>query len=137
MGFDPVSNMLLAFVVGKRTKANAYRLVEKIYRVRDRDVPFFTSDELTHYKEAWEIVGSDGLVVSIEIEPLTFEFVKKNKKSAGYNYIILVKGDGGVGHPEMSPYGRICIPAVCNKIPPPLIEQLREGGQGCQRKDYL
>lgn len=44
--------MLPAFVVGKRTKANAYRLVEKVYRVTDGGIPFFTSDELKHYKDA-------------------------------------------------------------------------------------
>lgn len=44
--------MLPAFVVGKRTKANAYKLVEKIYRVTDGVIPFFTSDELIHYKDA-------------------------------------------------------------------------------------
>jgi len=32
LAFDPVSKILPAFVVGKRTKANAYRLVEKIYK---------------------------------------------------------------------------------------------------------
>lgn len=44
--------MLPAFVVGKRTKANAYKLVEKIYCVTDGVIPFFTSDELKHYKDA-------------------------------------------------------------------------------------
>jgi hypothetical protein len=39
-------------VVGKRTKANAYKLVEEIYRVTDGVIPFFTSDELKHYKDA-------------------------------------------------------------------------------------
>jgi len=39
-------------VVGKRTKKNAYKLVEKIYRVTDGAIPFFTSDELKHYREA-------------------------------------------------------------------------------------
>ena len=39
-------------MVGKRTKKNAYKLVEKIYRVTDGAIPFFTSDELKHYREA-------------------------------------------------------------------------------------
>jgi hypothetical protein len=39
-------------VVGKRTKTNAYTLVEKIYRVTDGAIPLFTSDELKHYREA-------------------------------------------------------------------------------------
>jgi len=51
LGFDPVSKILPAFVVGKRTKVNAYKLIEKIYRVIYGAIPFFTSDELKHYKE--------------------------------------------------------------------------------------
>ena len=39
-------------MVGKRTRTNAYTLVEKIYRVTDGTIPFFTSDELKHYREA-------------------------------------------------------------------------------------
>lgn len=78
---------------------------------------------------AREIVGAEGLVVSIEIDPLTFEFAKKNLENAGYDDIILVEGDGGIGHPELSPYDRICITAACTEIPPPLIEQLRIGGR--------
>lgn len=78
---------------------------------------------------AREIVGRDGLVVSIEIDPLTFEFAKRNLERAGYNDILLVKGDGGIGYPDMSPYDRICITAACKEVPPPLIEQLRCGGR--------
>lgn len=78
---------------------------------------------------AREIVGKEGLVVSIEIDPLTFEFARKNLKNASYNDIILVQGDGSLGYPEMAPYDRICITAACVEIPPPLIEQLIEGGR--------
>ncbi len=78
---------------------------------------------------AREIVGPDGLVVSIEIDPLTFEFAKSNLENAGYSDIVLVKGDGGLGYPEMSPYDRICITAACIEIPPPLIKQLPMGGK--------
>ena len=78
---------------------------------------------------AREIVGHEGLVVAIEIDPLTYEFARKNLENLGYRDIILVKGDGGLGYPEMSPYDRICITAACIEIPPPLIEQLRIGGR--------
>jgi protein-L-isoaspartate(D-aspartate) O-methyltransferase len=78
---------------------------------------------------AREIVGQDGLVVSVEIDALTFEFAKSNLENAGYSDIILVKGDGGLGYPEMSPYDRICITAACIEIPPPLIKQLATGGR--------
>lgn len=78
---------------------------------------------------AREIVGSNGLVVSIDIDPLTFEFARKNLENAGYGDIILIRGDGGLGYPRLSPYDRICITAACSKIPPPLIEQLKIGGR--------
>ena len=78
---------------------------------------------------AREIVGPNGLVVSIEIDPLTFEFARKNLENEGYSDIVLVKGDGGLGYPKMSPYDRICITAACEEIPPPLIEQLKTGGR--------
>jgi protein-L-isoaspartate(D-aspartate) O-methyltransferase len=78
---------------------------------------------------AREIVGSDGLVVCIEIDPVTFEFGRNNLERAGYNDIILINGDGGLGYPAMSPYDRICITAACHEVPPPLIQQLKEGGR--------
>jgi protein-L-isoaspartate(D-aspartate) O-methyltransferase len=78
---------------------------------------------------AREIVGPGGLVVSIEIDPVTFQFGKGNLENAGYRDIVLIKGDGGMGHPEMLPYDRICITAACKAVPPPLIDQLGEGGR--------
>jgi len=78
---------------------------------------------------AREIVGSSGLVAAIEIDPLTFEFGKNNLANNGYRDIVLVRGDGGLGYEEMSPYDRICITAACDGIPPRLVAQLREGGR--------
>jgi protein-L-isoaspartate(D-aspartate) O-methyltransferase len=78
---------------------------------------------------AREVVGPGGLIVSVEIDPLTFEFGKRNLENAGYDDIVLVKGDGGLGHPEMSPYDRIAVTAACVEIPRPLIEQLAIGGR--------
>ena len=78
---------------------------------------------------AREVVGSDGLVVSIDIDPLTFEFARKNIENSGYGDIILVKGDGGLGYPKLSPYDRMSVTAACIQIPPPLVEQLKIGGR--------
>jgi protein-L-isoaspartate(D-aspartate) O-methyltransferase len=78
---------------------------------------------------AREIVGPDGLIVSVEIDPLTFEFAKGNLENAGYRDIVLVTGDGGLGYPEMRPYDRIVVTAACIEIPSPLIEQLGIGGR--------
>jgi protein-L-isoaspartate(D-aspartate) O-methyltransferase len=78
---------------------------------------------------AREVVGSDGLAISIEIDPLTFEFARSNLEHAGYDDILLVQGDGGLGYPEMSPYDSIAVTAACIEIPAPLIEQLKIGGR--------
>jgi protein-L-isoaspartate(D-aspartate) O-methyltransferase len=78
---------------------------------------------------AREIVGSQGKVVCVEIEQATFESAKAFIDNAGYTDIVLVLGDGYFGYPELSPYDRICITAACDEIPPPLVEQLKNGGK--------
>ena len=78
---------------------------------------------------AREIVGSTGLVVSVEIDPLTYAFARTNLERAGYTDLVLVLGDGGLGYPELAPYDRICITATCTESPPPLLDQLGIGGR--------
>lgn len=78
---------------------------------------------------AREIVGEHGLVVSMEIDPLTLAFADDNLKKTGYRDIVLVQGDGGLGYPDRAPYDRICLTAACQEIPPPLLDQLKTGGR--------
>ena len=78
---------------------------------------------------AREIVGNEGVVVSIEIDALTYEFAKRNLERAGYSDVLLVLGDGGLGYPTAAPYDRIAVTAACPRIPAPLIEQLTTGGR--------
>jgi protein-L-isoaspartate(D-aspartate) O-methyltransferase len=78
---------------------------------------------------AREIVGPEGLVVSVEIDPVTLAFGRQNLDRVGYRDVVLVEGDGGLGYPERSPYDRIAVTAACPRIPPPLIEQLATGGR--------
>ena len=78
---------------------------------------------------AREIVGEEGLVVSVEIDPLTLSFAENNLGKRGYRDIILVQGDGGLGCAEDAPYDRICMTAACHEIPPPLLDQLKTGGK--------
>jgi protein-L-isoaspartate(D-aspartate) O-methyltransferase len=78
---------------------------------------------------AREVVGPTGLVVAIEIDPVTYEFGKRNLERAGYNDVRVVLGDGGLGHAECAPYDRICITAACGEVPAPLLEQLSVGGK--------
>jgi protein-L-isoaspartate(D-aspartate) O-methyltransferase len=78
---------------------------------------------------AREVVGKSGLAVSVEIDPVTFEFARMNLERAGYRDIVLVQGDGGLGAPERAPFDSICITAACLGVPPPLLEQLKTGGR--------
>lgn len=78
---------------------------------------------------AREIVGPEGLVVSIELDPVTLAFALANLERAGYGDVVLVHGDGGLGRPAHAPYDRICVTAACPDIPPPLVEQLVVGGR--------
>jgi len=78
---------------------------------------------------AWEIVGPNGLVVSMEIDPITYGYAGSNLQREGYHDVKVVLGDGGLGCPDMAPFDRICITAACRRIPPPLVDQLRIGGR--------
>jgi protein-L-isoaspartate(D-aspartate) O-methyltransferase len=78
---------------------------------------------------AREVVGDEGLVVSVEIDPVTHEFARHNLERAGYGDVLLVLGDGWLGHAAAAPYDRIAITAACPEMPPPLIAQLAPAGR--------
>ncbi len=78
---------------------------------------------------AREIVGDEGLVVGVEIDPVTYAFAKANLREAGYRDLVLINADGGLGYPERQPYDRISVTAACRDVPPPLSEQLAVGGR--------
>ena len=94
---------------------------------------------------ARELVGPQGLVVTIEINPETFQFAEKNLKEAGYEDVIVILGDGTLGYPELAPYDAVSITASTPDIPPPLYEQMAEnsklvapvGGRGRYGQDLL
>src|SRR5215207_1793697 len=77
---------------------------------------------------AREVVGCEGLVVAVEIDPATLAFARENLRQASYDDVVLVHGDGGLGCPEHAPYDRICLTAACPDVPPPLVRQLAAGG---------
>jgi protein-L-isoaspartate(D-aspartate) O-methyltransferase len=78
---------------------------------------------------AREVVGAEGLVVAIDIDGTTLAFARRNLERAGYADVVLVHGDGGLGHSEHAPYDRICVTAACPEVPPPLFEQLAARGR--------
>jgi protein-L-isoaspartate(D-aspartate) O-methyltransferase len=78
---------------------------------------------------AREVVGSEGLVVAVDIDATTLGFARENLQRAGYTDVVLAHGDGGLGYPEHAPYDRICVTAACPDVPPPLLEQLTARGR--------
>jgi len=78
---------------------------------------------------AREIVGSNGCVATVEIDPETYRFAKENLHRLGYTDLEVILGDGSYGYSAKSPYDKICITASCRKIPESLIEQLKPDGR--------
>lgn len=78
---------------------------------------------------ARELVGSDGLVVTIEINETTYRFAESNLNRTGYDDIKIILGDGSVGCSDEAPYDAICVTAAGPSIPEPLIEQLKTPGR--------
>lgn len=68
-------------------------------------------------------------VYTIEIvEELGKEAIERFK-TLGYDNIHTKIGDGYLGWPEYAPFDAIVVTAAPNEIPPPLIEQLKDGGR--------
>ena len=78
---------------------------------------------------ARELVGESGLVVSVEINEITYRFAQANLERTGYRGIILVLGDGSLGYEDKAPYDAICVTAACPKVPEPLVAQLGSPGK--------
>lgn len=76
-----------------------------------------------------EIVGEKGKVYGIEIVPEVFEFGKKNIEK--YNFlekdrVEVFLADGSKGLSEKAPFDRILVSAATEKIPQPLLEQIKD-----------
>ena len=68
-------------------------------------------------------------VYTIEIVKGLGEQAKKLLGKLGYNNVKVIIGDGYKGLKERAPFDAIIVTAAPEEIPPPLIEQLKEGGK--------
>lgn len=75
---------------------------------------------------AKEIVGPDGEVTTVELDPETYEFARDNLEP--YD-VEIVRGDGREGHEEMAPFDAIAVTAAVEEVPKPLLDQLGPGGK--------
>jgi protein-L-isoaspartate(D-aspartate) O-methyltransferase len=68
-------------------------------------------------------------VTTVEIKRKLFDQSLRLLKKYGYENISSHYGDGYYGWPQQAPYDCIMITAAVDHIPPPLIQQLKEGGR--------
>jgi protein-L-isoaspartate(D-aspartate) O-methyltransferase len=68
-------------------------------------------------------------VIAVEIDPSLASEARKRLGDLGYQNIQIVLGDGSLGYPDLAPYPAILVAAGAPSVPPPLIEQLAEGGR--------
>jgi protein-L-isoaspartate(D-aspartate) O-methyltransferase len=68
-------------------------------------------------------------VYTVEIIPELAQKAETTLKELGYTNVAVKNADGYFGWEEHSPYDVIMITAAVDHIPPPLIQQLKDGGQ--------
>jgi protein-L-isoaspartate(D-aspartate) O-methyltransferase len=68
-------------------------------------------------------------VVTLERLPMIADKARNNLRSLEIQNVEVVVGDGTLGWPEQAPYNGVLITASTPDIPPPLVEQLAEGGR--------
>ncbi len=68
-------------------------------------------------------------VYSIEIKEALAKRASKILKDLKYNNVNIKVGDGYMGWDEHAPFDAIIVTCAANRIPPPLLEQLKEGGR--------
>jgi protein-L-isoaspartate(D-aspartate) O-methyltransferase len=68
-------------------------------------------------------------VYSVEIKPPLGARAAALIKKLGYTNIHTRVGDGYEGWPEASPFDAIIVTCAPEEVPPPLVEQLKEGGR--------
>jgi protein-L-isoaspartate(D-aspartate) O-methyltransferase len=68
-------------------------------------------------------------VFSIERFPDLAEHARRNLEAAGVGGVTVVVGDGTRGLSEHAPFDATVVSAAAPEVPPPLVEQLAEGGR--------
>lgn len=67
-------------------------------------------------------------VFTVDIIPELVDQARWILRDLGYQNIHFRVGDGGEGWPEHAPFDRIIVSAAMPEVPPPLLEQLADGG---------
>ncbi len=76
-----------------------------------------------------ELVGADGEVTTVDIDPEVADRARGCLAEAGYSRVNVVLADAEGGVAEHAPYDRIIVTVGAWDIPPAWVDQLAEGGQ--------
>ncbi|MEV0326920.1 methyltransferase, FxLD system [Micromonospora echinospora] len=76
-----------------------------------------------------ELVGPQGAVTSVDIDPEIVARARVCLQTAGYDRVRVVQADAEYGVPEQAPYDRILVTVGAWDIPPAWIAQLSERGR--------
>jgi protein-L-isoaspartate(D-aspartate) O-methyltransferase len=68
-------------------------------------------------------------VVTVERFPDLADAARENLRRAGITNVLVLVGDGTLGAPDLAPFQAIIGAAAAPRVPPPLAEQLDEGGR--------
>lgn len=71
----------------------------------------------------------DAQVYTIEIIPELAAFAEQNLNQTGYSTVKVKTGDGYLGWPEFAPFDAVIVTCAPEKVPQPLIDQLKEDGR--------
>jgi len=69
-----------------------------------------------------------GNVVTIEIDPELAQTARHALKTAGYDAVTVVTGDGAQGYPPAAPFDEVLSTAAVQQVPYDWVEQTRPGG---------
>jgi protein-L-isoaspartate(D-aspartate) O-methyltransferase len=68
-------------------------------------------------------------VIAIEAQPRLASSARERMARLGYTNVRIEEGDGSLGWPSAAPYDAILVAAAAPSVPPPLVEQLGNGGR--------
>jgi len=68
-------------------------------------------------------------VIAVEAQPALAESARERLARLGYANVRVEQGDGSRGWPPAAPYEGILVTAAAPAVPPPLVEQLVQGGR--------
>ncbi|HUJ29726.1 MAG TPA: protein-L-isoaspartate(D-aspartate) O-methyltransferase [Candidatus Acidoferrum sp.] len=68
-------------------------------------------------------------VIAVEVQSVLAELARERLARLGYANVRVEEGDGSLGWPSGAPYDAILVTAGAPAVPPPLVEQLADGGR--------